>query len=373
MSIRTRAAVIRAINQDWEVLELELDDPKEREVLIRFEASGMCHSDAHLQTGAVGVGAFPLVGGHEGAGVIEKVGPGVTRVAVGDRVVCSWIPVCGRCRYCSTGRQVLCDSGVNTSTGEMLDGTFRFHLDGVGLGGMASLGSFAERAVISENACVKMPGGVSFELAALVGCGVPTGFGAAVNVARVRPGDTVVIYGAGGVGSNAVQGAALSGARNVVVVEPVAFKRDMAKVFGATHCFASHDEAWSFVQQDTWGQLADHAIITVGTLDTTVVNQAASIIGKGGSIVPVAAGKAGENQIEMNLTTFKHYNQRMEGVLFGNCNPLVDIPRFLRMYESGQLKLEELITRRYALDEINEGYRDLHEGRNIRGVVVHRH
>lgn len=371
MPTTTRAAVIRAANQDWEILELELEDPKEREVLVRYEAAGMCHSDAHLQTGAVGVGAYPLVGGHEGAGVVEKVGTGVTKVKPGDRVVCSWIPVCGTCRWCSTGHQSLCESGVNTSTGEMLDGTFRFHHEGKGLGGMASLGTFSERAVISECACIKIADDIPFEAAALVGCCVPTGFGAAVNAAQVRPGDTVVIYGAGGVGSNAVQGAAISGARNVVVVDPVAFKRDMAKVFGATHCFATHDEAWQFVQRDTWGQMADHAIITVGTLDVEVVDQASSIIGKCASLVPVAAGNAGENQIEANLTTLKHYQQRIQGVLFGNCNPLSDIPRFLRMYQSGELKLEELITQRYKLDQVNEGYRDMHEGRNVRGVIVH--
>lgn len=370
MAIQTRAAVIRGLNQDWEVLDIELAPPSDREVQVRFMAAGLCHSDAHLRSGAIGVGAFPIVGGHEGAGVIEAVGPGVTTVAVGDHVICSWIPVCGRCRYCSTGRQALCDSGVNTSTGEMLDGTFRFSLEGVGLGGMASLGTFSERAVISEYSCVKIPHDVPFDVAALVGCCVPTGFGAATNAARVQPGDTVVIYGSGGVGSNAVQGAALSGARKVVVVDPVPFKREFALTIGATEAFSNHDEAWHFVNGESWGQLADHAIVTVDLLEPKIVNNAADIVGKGGSIVVVAAGEAGKNQIEMNLTRFKHYNQRLLGVLFGNCNPLADIPRFVKMYQTGELKLEELITNRYTLENINQGYQDLADGKNIRGVLI---
>ena len=168
-----------------------------------------------------------MVGGHEGAGVVEAVGPGVTRVDVGDHVVCSFIPACGICRYCSTGHQNLCDWGAQMMTGMLADGSFRFHDDdGADLGGFCMLGTFAERAVVSQNSCVPIDADIPFEVAALTGCGVPTGWGTAVYAAGVRAGETVVIFGAGGVGSNAVQGAKHAGAANVIVVDPVAFKRE---------------------------------------------------------------------------------------------------------------------------------------------------
>jgi S-(hydroxymethyl)glutathione dehydrogenase/alcohol dehydrogenase len=200
---------------------------------------------------------------------------------------------------------------------------------------------------------------------------VPTGWGSAVYAAGVRAGQTVVIYGCGGVGADAVQGAAHAGAARVVVVDPVPFKREMAKVFGATHTFGSHEEALPFVNQATWGQLADHAIVTVGVSSSEVVNQAASIIGKTGSVNLVSVGRAEEHQIAMNCKTVRGYQQRIQGVLGGNTNPLSDIPRLLRLYDEGQLKLNELITSRYRLDQVNEGYSDMLAGKNIRGVIEH--
>jgi S-(hydroxymethyl)glutathione dehydrogenase/alcohol dehydrogenase len=178
--MRTRAAVVRATGQPWEVTELELDEPRAGEVRIRFAASGMCHSDEHLRTGDA-TARLPMVGGHEGAGVVEAAGPGVTRVAAGDHVVCSFVPVCGTCRYCSTGHQNLCDFGAEAETGKLADGTFRFHDDqGADLGGFCLLGTFAERAVVSQNSCVRVEDDIPFDVAALVGCGVPTGWGSAV-------------------------------------------------------------------------------------------------------------------------------------------------------------------------------------------------
>jgi alcohol dehydrogenase (nicotinoprotein) len=205
MSMTTRAAICREPGRPWEITDVRLDEPRANEVRIRFHAAGLCHSDDHIQKGDARM-RFPVVGGHEGAGVVEAVGEGVTRVAVGDHVVCSFIPACGSCRYCSTGRQNLCDAGKNASTGEFPDGTFRFHLRDEDLGGLCVLGTFSQRAVVSEFSCIQIPDGIPFEVAALVGCGVPTGWGSAVHAAGVRAGQTVVVYGAGGVGSNAVQG-----------------------------------------------------------------------------------------------------------------------------------------------------------------------
>jgi len=370
--MRTRAAILRQAGTPWQVTELELDEPRYGEVRIRFAAAGMCHSDHHLRTGD-SVCRLPIVGGHEGAGVVEAVGEGVTRVRPGDHVVCSFIPACGTCRYCATGRQNLCDMGAQMQTGMLADGTFRFHDDtGADLGGFCMLGTFAQHAVVSQASCVKVGKDIPFEVAALVGCGVPTGWGSAVYAAGVSAGDTVVIFGAGGVGMNAVQGARYAGARNVVVVDPVPFKRESALAFGATHVFADADSAHQAIVRMTRGQLADHAICTVGVLDAEVVAQAAAIVGKGAQVTITSVGRSGDKHIQLAANgSLVGYQRRLQGHVFGMCNPLYDIPRLLGLYRDGQLKLDELITRRYRLDEINSGYQDLEDGKIIRGVIVH--
>ncbi len=372
-TITTRAAITREHHRPWEITELWLDPPREHEVRVRFAAAGLCHSDHHITAGDARV-RLPVVGGHEGAGVVESVGPHVRRVKPGDRVVCSYIPACGRCRPCSTGHQNMCDEGRNAGTGMFADGTFRFHdAAGEDLGGFCTLGTFSQYAVVSEWACLKLPDDISFEIGALVGCGVPTGWGSAVYAAGVRAGDTVVVYGAGGVGSNAVQGARYAGAKNVVVVDPVEFKRDMAKVFGATHTFADPRPAHEFVVDTTHGQLADHAICTPGVLTEEIVNAAAAVVGKGGKVTITAVGRFEEKAVHVHAGMLISYQRQLRGALFGDCNPLYDVPRLLNLYRSGDLKLNELITRRYRLDEINQGYQDMLDGKNIRGVIVHEH
>ena len=370
MSMTTRAAICREPRRPWEITELHLDEPKADEVRIKFHAAGLCHSDDHIQKGDAPM-RMPVVGGHEGAGVVDAVGDDVTRVAVGDHVVCSFIPACGMCRYCSTGRQNLCDAGKNAGTGIFPDGTFRFHDDdGADLGGLCVLGTFSQYAVVSEWSCIRIPPDIPFDVAALVGCGVPTGWGSAVYAAGVRPGQTVVIYGAGGVGSNAVQGARYAGGKNVVVVDPVEFKRDMAKVFGATHTFADAKQAHDFVVDTTYGQLADHAIITVGILHDEVIQSAIEVVGKTGQVTITAVGNGSVN---VHAGMLIGYQRRVQGAIFGGCNPLYDVPRLLGLYRSGDLKLDELITRRYKLDEVNQGYQDMLDGKNIRGVIIHEH
>jgi NDMA-dependent alcohol dehydrogenase len=371
MSITTRAAIARGPHLGWEMADLQLDEPREFEVRVRFHASGLCHSDNHITTGDAARVRFPIVGGHEGAGVVESVGPNVRRVAVGDRVVCSYIPACGACRPCSTGNQSMCVKGLNAGTGMFLDGTFRFHLGDEDLGGFCTLGTFSEYAVVSEFACIPIDDDISFEVASLVGCGVPTGWGSAVYAAGVRAGDTVVIYGAGGVGSNTVQGAAYAGAKNVVVVDPVEFKRDTAKFLGATHTFATAKEAHDFVVETTWGQLADHAICTPDVVTEETVQAAVQVVGKGGKVTITSVGHADERAVHVHAGMLISYQRQIRGALFGGCNPLYDVPRLLGLYRSGDLKIDELITRRYRLDEVNDAYRDLVDGKNIRGVIVH--
>ncbi|MGH3318645.1 MAG: NDMA-dependent alcohol dehydrogenase [Streptosporangiaceae bacterium] len=367
--MKTRAAVLHRPGQ-WDVTELSLDPPKAREVLVRFAAAGLCHSDEHARTGAAPV-RLPMVGGHEGAGVVEAVGPGVTRVGVGDHIVCSFVPVCGTCRYCSTGHQNMCDAGLNAAVGCLTDGTYRFHEGDRDLGAFCVLGTFSRYAVLSEWSCVKVGEDIPFDVAALVGCGVTTGWGSAVYAAGVRPGDTVVVFGVGGVGINAVQGASYAGAKNIVAVDPVAFKLESAQKFGATHATSDPDEAHELVVELTRGQLADHAILTVGEMNAEVVRRGVDIVGKTSQVTVTGVGSRGEMVVQLPGGPLTGWQKRVQGALFGAANPLYDIPRLLGLYRSGDLKLDELITRRYRLDQVNDGYRDMREGKNIRGVVIH--
>lgn len=368
--MKTRAAVLFEGGKPFEIVELDLDGPRAGEVLIRYVAAGLCHSDLHLTDGDL-VPRFPIVGGHEGAGVIEEVGAGVTKVKPGDHVVCSFIPNCGRCRYCATGRSNLCDMGATILDGHMPDGSFRFHMGDADFGAMCMLGTFAERATISEHSVVKVDDWLPLETAVLVGCGVPTGWGSANYAGAVRAGDTTVVYGIGGIGINAVQGARQAGAKYVVAVDPVEFKRNTAAKFGATHVVATAEEAAEKVTELTWGQMADQAIITVGTVDEQVVTAAFNVVGKGGTVVITGLANPEKLTVHVSGGVMTLFEKTIKGTLFGSANPQYDIVKLLRLYDAGQLKLDELVTKRYTLEQVNEGYQDLRDGTNIRGVIVH--
>lgn len=368
--MKTTAAVLLEAGKPFELMELELDGPGEGEVLINYTAAGLCHSDLHLTDGDLPP-RFPIVGGHEGAGIIEDVGPGVTKVKPGDHVVCSFIPSCGHCRYCSTGRQSICDMGATILEGSMPDGTFRFHRNGTDFGAMCMLGTFSQKATISQHSVVKIDDWLPLETAVLVGCGVPTGWGSANYAGGVRAGDITVIYGIGGVGINAVQGAIHAGAKYVVAVDPVPFKRDTALKFGATHVFATSAEAAAKVTELSWGQGADQAIITVGTVEEDIVTAAFDIVGKGGTVVVTGLAAPEKLTVHVSGLGLTLYEKTIKGSMFGSANPQYDIVRLLRLYAAGQLKLDELVTTRYRLEDINQGYQDLRDGKNIRGVVIH--
>src|SRR5262244_3620342 len=268
--MKTKAAVLRDLGSDWEITEMDLDPPKAGEVLVRWVAAGLCHSDEHLRTGDIPV-RYPIVGGHEGSGVIEDVGPGVTRLKAGDRIVCSFLPVCGHCRFCARGMTNMCDLGALLYDNSLPDGTFRFHTGGLDFGQMCLLGTFSQWGTVSEHSCVKIDDDLPLETVALVGCGVPTGWGTAVNVGGVRPGDAVVIYGIGGGGLDAVQGAAFAGARHVIAVDPVAIKLETAARLGATHTAATAQAAREIVKDVTKGVGADQALVTVGVVTEQVI------------------------------------------------------------------------------------------------------
>jgi alcohol dehydrogenase (nicotinoprotein) len=368
--MKVKAAVLNDVKTPFEIIELDLDGPGAGEVLIRYVAAGLCHSDLHLTDGDL-VPRFPIVGGHEGAGVIEEVGPGVTKVKPGDHVVCSFIPNCGVCRYCSTGHQSLCDMGATILLGSFPDGSFRFHAGGTDYGQMCMLGTFAEYSTISQHSVVKVSPDLPLETAVLVGCGVPTGWGTAVYAGDVRAGDTVVIYGIGGIGINAVQGASLAGAKNVVVVDPLDFKRSTALQFGATHAFADSAAAQAAVVEMTRGQGADKALVTVGIVDEEVVSAAFDVVGKGGVVVVTGLANPAKLTVHVSGAVLTLYEKTIKGSLFGSGNPQRDILKMLELYQAGTLKLDELVTSRYSLAQVNQGYADLVAGKNIRGVVLH--
>ena len=366
--MRTKAAILRRAGQDFEVTEIDLDGPKAGEVLIKFVAAGLCHSDEHLRPGDI-VPRFPIVGGHEGAGIIEEVGPGVTRLAPGDHVICSFLPVCGHCRFCATRKSSLCDLGINLLNGCMPDGTYRFHAGGEDIGGMCMLGTFAERATISEHSAVKVDPDLPLDKVVLIGCGVPTGFGSAVHAAATEPGDTIAIYGIGGIGINAVQGAALAGARIVIAIDPLANKREMAEKLGATHSAETAEQAQQLITELTRGVGVDKAIVTVGVVDSEVVTNAFNAIRNGGTVVVTGLADPTKNTIELPGAILTLFEKRIQGSLFGSGDPFHDIPRMVELYQSGDLKLDELITTTYTLDQVNQGYQDLLDGKNIRGVI----
>jgi S-(hydroxymethyl)glutathione dehydrogenase/alcohol dehydrogenase len=381
--VKAKAAVLWGTGEDWKVQEIEVDPPKAGEVTVEWKVAGLCHSDEHIVTGdmvpppealeMMGLtNFFPIIGGHEGAGVIAEVGPGVTSVQPGDHVSASFIPSCGRCRYCSTGRQNLCDLGAGAfQRGMITDGTSRHWVGDQDLLLFAKLGTFASHATVAEASVIKVDADLPMEAVALVSCGVATGYGSAVERAGVKPGETVVVVGIGGIGTNAVQGAKLAGAKNVVAVDPVEFKREKAMEFGATHTAASMTDAIPMVTDLTFGQMADRVIMTPGVMHGDLMAEAMAMTGKGGTCVVTAVAPITEVGAAVSLFELAMYNKEIKGTIFGSLNPRRDIPNLLSMYREGQLKLDELVTNTYSLEQINDGYRDMRDGKNIRGVVVH--
>lgn len=378
--MKVRAAVCSGINEPWKVEEIALDPPGPHQVVVQMAYAGMCHSDEHLRTGDMapppevlpvfGVDSlYPIIGGHEGAGVVVEVGPGVESVAVGDHVAASFIPACGKCFWCSTGRQYLCDLGMTILAGPMMDGVWRHHLDGRNVNRMTQLGTFCETVLANEHSLVKIDAGASLKAAALISCGIATGFGSAVDRAQVKPGETVVVVGCGGVGSGAVQGARIAGARQVVAVDPLPFKVEKAKEIGATHGAASLVEAQLLLPELTEGRMADVVILTPGLLTADLPAQACAAASKDGRIVCTAIAPIHQQQVDFNMFNFAMFNQALLGTVFGSRSPRVQIPNLLRLYEAGVLKVDKLITQEYTLDQVQQGYDDLAAGTNVRGVV----
>jgi NDMA-dependent alcohol dehydrogenase len=388
MVMRVRAAVCHGVGVPWRVEELDVGEPNSLEVEVEMRYVGLCHSDEHLRDGSVsappqllrargrsagaaGHPIFPIVGGHEGSGVITRVGSRVTGLAAGDQVAMSFMPTCGLCFWCASGRQHLCDQGASTMGGpNVSDGTWRYHLDGRPVNRMAQVGTFADKVVCDHRSVVKIQPWQSLRAAALISCGLATGFNSAAARGGTKPGDVAVIVGCGGVGSGAIQGARLAGARAVVAVDPVAFKRDNALRIGATHALATMNEAKPLISEITWGRMAEVAVLSPGLLDSEIVGEAIHLVGKDGRVVCTAAAPSEMRDISLDLLHLTMFNKAIMGTVFGSVGPRVAVPTLLRLYEDGRLAVDELISAEYSLDEVQRGYDDLHAGVNIRGVVA---
>ncbi|MBH0777324.1 NDMA-dependent alcohol dehydrogenase [Nocardia bovistercoris] len=369
--MKTKGAILWGIEEPWSVEEIEIGDPVAGEVQIRMETAGMCHSDHHIVTGATPMPAFPVMGGHEGAGVITKLGPNCPAdLQVGDHVILSFIPACGRCPACVSGNMALCDLGSGLLLGQAIsDGTYRIQAKGQNVIPMCLLGTFAPYMTVHHTSVVKIDPSIPFEVACLVGCGVPTGFGSSTHVAQVQPGETAVIAGIGGVGMSALQGAVLAGASKVVAIDPNPWKLEQAQKFGATHTYASMAEAIMPLMEATEGRMAEKVILTMGEMHGEYIEQGLILTGKAGTLVVTSMGRMDENDVKLNSFLLSMLQKTVKGCIFGGGNARQDAPRLLALYKAGQLNLDDMVTRSYSLEEINQGYRDMLDGKNIRGII----
>jgi len=367
MSQRAKAAICREINQPVVVEEIEVESPRRGEVMIKLAACGVCHSDYSVTTGTIPFPP-PVVLGHEGAGIVVEVGEGVTGIAVGDAVVSSFVSMCGKCRYCQTGRPQLCDQAAKAAY-TLPDGTVRTKdRQGNPLNIFSGCGVMAEFATLHTDNVVKIDKDIPLDRAALVSCGVMTGVGAVVNTARVAPGSIAVVFGCGGVGLNAIQGCALAGAAMIVAVDTSDAKLEMATQFGATHVLnAKAEENVVKALRKLTGGGADYAFECVGYGE--VAAQAYGCLRKGGTAVVVGVASQKDNTtVRTASLTFEE--KTLTGSYFGSARPREDFPRLLALYRNKRLKLDELITRTYRIEEAPQAFADLASGKNARGVIV---
>ncbi len=366
-----KAAVLAEVGQPLEIRnDIEVEAPRAGEVKIRYGASGVCHSDVSMQNGTMFPNC-PIVLGHEGAGVIEEVGEGVTSVKVGDHVVVSWVPQCGECFFCKRGEGFLCKTAdPSLASGGLLDGTPRFTSGGAPVHQMAATGSFSEVSIIPAIGAVKIDDDVPMKVAALIGCGVLTGVGAAMNTASIKPGDTVAVVGCGGVGLNVIQGARIAGASRIIAVDMNETKLQMAKEFGATDVVnASQVDAVGQVMTLTEERGADVSFEVIGLQQT--IDQVITMTRRGGEVVLVGVPKMDAMVQIPAFLGLVLQGKTIKGCWYGSSNTHEDIPKLVALYKSGELKLDELISRTITLDEVNEAFDAMATGEVARSVIVY--
>jgi len=346
------------------VEDVSMAPPQAGEVLVRMKAAGVCHSDLSVANGTVPM-PLPMVLGHEGAGIVAEVGPGVTNVTPGDHVVLSFVPTCGECWFCVRKEPhlcVRCDAG-----GRMWDGTSRLQLRGQELGAMSQLGCLAEYAVVSAKSLMPVDASIPFDAAALVGCAVMTGVGAVANTARVKAGATVAVFGCGGVGLAAIQGARLVGARQIIAIDLADHKLEYAVRFGATDCVNGREDPVAAVKALTGGWGVDYSFEMTGR--PAVMEQAYAAARRGGSVCIVGVGRYTES-MQLNALLLAGESKRILGCFYGSANFRVDMPNLLALYQAKRLDLDGLITKTYSIEEAPSAFADLEAGRNARGIIL---
>ena len=364
--MKAKAAILNAYQTPLSIEEVDIDPPKADEVLVKIAAAGICHSDYHLMKGEWQFGV-PQILGHEASGIVVEVGPGVTDLKPGDRSALSFRAWCGRCRYCIAGRPILCNGYDSGPRGSMLDGTYRVHRNGEDIPVMGRMGGFAEYAVMPAQQVVPITADIDMESLALIGCAVTTGVGAVLNTAKVEPGSTVAVIGCGGVGLNVVQGAVIAGASRIIAVDLLDNKLDYAASFGATEMVnGATDDPVQQVLDLTGGLGVDYVFEAIGNVRAT--EQAIKMTARGGTATLV--GMAPQHQaatFDPLLVVQKEV--RIQGCFYGSFRPKLDFLRYVDMVVKGQLKVKELISRRYTLEEINEAYDRLGRGEVARSVI----
>jgi len=354
-----KAAVLTELNKDLEVRDdVGLMDLGPGEVHIKLVSSGVCHSDVSAQNGTIPSGT-PCVLGHEGAGVVLEVGDGVADLAAGDHVILSFTPACRLCKACLRGQANLCETMMQMAI------TPHFKIDGQPVSGFTGCGTFAEEMIVPQGAAIKVAQDVPLNVVSLIGCGVTTGVGAAINTAAIRPGTSVCVIGCGGVGISAIQGARIAGASEIVAVDTVPAKLDMAKKFGATHGVTPDDLEGAKLEV-TGGEGFDYALECVGHPAT--IRSCYDVVRRGGTAVVVGVGRM-EQKIEFTAFELFYGEKTLKGSMYGSANVRVDFDRLLRLWKAGKLDLEGMITRRIKVDEVNEAFRAMQAGEVIRSVI----
>ena len=357
-----KAAVCRAFNEPLVIEELTLEAPQAGELVVDVKACAICHSDITYMDGGWG-GALPALYGHEAAGIVSAVGPETPGVQVGDHVVVTLIRACGQCFYCSRGDRVMCETTLPLSTRQPIKDA-----SGAPVAQMMNVGSFAEQVLVHHSQIAVMPKDVSFSVASLLGCGVITGVGAAINTTSISPGESVVVIGTGGVGLNCIQGAALSGANPLIAVDVNDAKLEAAKAFGATHGINSTSaDVAAEVKALTNGRMAEHVLVSVGV--GPAIEAGIGLMSKGGETIIVGMPPTGVTTT-FDPSWLASDSQRIVGSKMGSAQVPVDIPQLVGLYRGGRLKLDELVTKRYPLEEINEAVAAVKRGEALRNVVV---
>jgi len=365
--MKTKAAIVYKFNEPVIVEEIEVRTPRDSELMIKIAASGICHSDYSVMNGTI-PHDLPEVLGHEGAGTVVEIGPNTEGYQVGDRVMLPFVSSCGTCSRCRSGHPTLCEVHFSGKRGKLIDGTFRFHKGDQDIYQFSRIGTLSEYTVVHTNSVVPLPDGYTFENAALLGCGVTTGVSAVTRTAQVPAGSIVAVIGCGGVGLNVIQGARLAGASKIIAVDQITSKLDQAKQFGATDFVNSKDvDAVEEVKNLTNGNGVQFAFEAIGLPVT--IEMAYNMLGVGGNAVII--GITGfRDTITLPAVFLPIWEKKITGSFFGSCLPSEDMPYLLGLYKQKKLMLDELVSKYYELEEINQAFSDMEEGENIRGMVL---